>query len=68
VWSKKEKYLNKKDYEELLGLSEKIGAILRTTIKEIKEKCQMPNVPQGLNFCYCAVFVLWYNLGKFKIF
>ena len=38
-FAQREKYLNKKDYEELLKLSEEIGAMLWATIKGVKEKC-----------------------------
>ena len=35
----REKYINKKDYDELINLAEEIGAMLWTTIKGLKEKC-----------------------------
>jgi four helix bundle protein len=38
-FSKREKYIADKEYEELIKLAEEIGAMLWTTIKGIKEKC-----------------------------
>lgn len=38
-FAEREKYLDKEDYEKLIGLSEEIGAMLWTTIRGIKEKC-----------------------------
>jgi four helix bundle protein len=37
-FSKREKYITDKEYEELIKLAEEIGAMLWTTVKGIKEK------------------------------
>ncbi len=39
-FSEREGYIKKNDYENLINLSEEIGAMLWTTIKGIKDKAE----------------------------